>query len=377
MSDFIARNKPVWNELEALLARARKSLRRMSPEELARLDVLYRRTTVHLAQVSSRTTDARLIRYLNDLTAAAHSVIYLPPRRSALAGVLTFLVEGFARVIARTWRYQAVSAVLLFGGALVAYYAALSDPVAAYALLPPGDIRMPGSSSEQLEEVLRSGRDQGGGEKFVFASFLFSHNLKVGLLAMGLGVLAAIPTVLLLIYNGMILGAFTATHHQAGIYAEFWAWILPHGVTELGAIVLCGGIGLLLGRAVVSPGLQTRGESLRLAGIEAAKVAAGVAIMLLIAAIVESYLRQSHLSTAGRFLFAGGSALFWAAYITHGFLRERAARREAAADLSDFEADEASQPQGAAAPLPPVDRRDGNQAPRRGFGQRSTLSKSR
>lgn len=328
MSDFISRNKQTWSELESLLKKARRSPRRMSSEELARLDLLYRRTTVHLAQVASRTTDARLIRYLNDLAAAAHSVIYLPPRQSVLAGAAKFVGEGFARVIARTWRYQAMSAVLLFGGALLAYYAALADPAAAYALLPPGDIRMPGAAGEQLEEVLRSGREQGGGEKFFFASFLFSHNLKVGLLAMGLGVLAAVPTVLLLIYNGMILGAFTAVHHQAGIYAEFWAWILPHGVTELGAIVLCGGIGLLLGRAVVSPGLRTRGETLRLAGLEAARVAGGVAIMLLIAAAVESYLRQSHLSTAGRFTFAAGTAVFWALYIAHGFVRERMERRQ-------------------------------------------------
>lgn len=327
MSGFVTRHKPDWNELEALLAKARRSIRRMTPEELTRLDVLYRRTTVHLAQVTSRTTDVHLAQYLNGLTAAAHSVIYLPARRSLFAGGVLFVTEGFARAIARSWRYHLVAALLLIGGGVLAYFAARHDPLAAYALLPPGDIRMPGTSSEKLKEVLRSGRDQGGGTKFLFASFLFSHNLKVGLLSMGLGVAATAPTVLLLIYNGMILGAFAAMHHQAGIYSEFWAWILPHGVTEIGAIILCGGIGLLLGRAVVSPGLQTRAESLRLAGIEAARIAGGVALMLVFAAIIESYLRQSHLSTAARFIFAAATALFWAAYITHGILRERAARR--------------------------------------------------
>jgi hypothetical protein len=75
VSSFFARNKPDWNELEALVRKGRKSLRRMSPEELSRLDVLYRRTTVHLSQVATRTTDSRLIAYLNDLTAAPHSLI--------------------------------------------------------------------------------------------------------------------------------------------------------------------------------------------------------------------------------------------------------------------------------------------------------------
>src|SRR5215813_7133111 len=94
MSDFIRRNKPAWTELENLVARARKRARTMSPRELARLDALYRRTTIHLAQVTTRTQDARLAKYLNDLTASAHSIIYLPPRKSALLGMGRLSVGG-------------------------------------------------------------------------------------------------------------------------------------------------------------------------------------------------------------------------------------------------------------------------------------------
>ena len=88
----------------------------MSPEELSRLDVLYRRTTVHLAQVATRTTDTRLIGYLNDLTAAAHSLIYLPPRKSAWQGAGRFVVEGFPRLVARRWPFHAASGLLLISG---------------------------------------------------------------------------------------------------------------------------------------------------------------------------------------------------------------------------------------------------------------------
>lgn len=326
MSGFVARNKPAWDELEHLVNKARRSMRSMTPEELSRIDVLYRRTSIHLAQVASRTSDRRLTNYLNDLTAAAHGLIYLPPRRSVFAGIGQFLFEGFARSLARNWRSHSISAALLIGGALIAYYVAMTDPVAAYALWPREDPRQPGSTQEQLLEVLRSGRDQQGGEKFFFASFLFAHNLKVGLLALAMGVLAAIPTTLLMIYNGMILGVFVAIHQRAGINAELWAWILPHGVTELGAVILCGGIGLILGQAVVAPGLNSRAEALRLAGHEAGITALGVTCMLFAAAIIESYLRQSHLSTTARLSFAAASAVFWILFIIHGFLRERSAR---------------------------------------------------
>lgn len=332
MSDFITRNKPAWTELEQLVSRARKRIGRMEPEELARLDALYRRTTIHLAQVTTRTRDVRLAKYLNDLTAAAHAIIYLPPRKSAFAGAMQFITAGFGRAVARTWRYHAAAAALLFLGAFWAFYAASHDTLAAYALsMSPeaGETRLPGSTPEQLQKGLTHGRDEESGEKFAFASFLFSHNLQIGVMALCLGILAGVPTIYLLLYNGMLLGAFTAMHHQAGIYADYWAWILPHAVSELSAIILCGGVGLMLGMAVLSPGELTRTESLRRAGREAVAICLGVAGMLLVAAATESYVRQSHWSNDARFIFAGCCGLFWAAYFLHGVLCEKAARQSA------------------------------------------------
>lgn len=328
MSSLIARHKQDWDELERLVSRGRRSMRQLSPAELSRMDVLYRRTTIHLARAATRTTDAQLVNYLNDLTARAHSLIYLPPRQSLLAGAGHFFVEGFARCIARNWRMHAVSAGLLFGGALLAYVICMNDVMAAYALSMPGDPRQPGASREQLETLLRSGRERGGEVKFFFASFLFYHNLKVGILSMASGVLAGVPTILLMIYNGMLVGSFVAVHHRAGIYGEFWAWILPHGITELGAVVLCGGVGLVLGRSIVRPGELSRGDSLRIAGREAGRTVLGVALMLVAAAVIESYVRQSHWSTNQRLTFAAGTGVFWTVYIAWGFFRERMERRE-------------------------------------------------
>ena len=224
MSTFVSRHKEEWDELGRLIERARKSIRRLSTEERERLDVLYRRTTIHLARVSTRTRDQQLIDYLSRLTAAAHSLIYLPPKESMWRGAANFVVEGFARVIVRHWQMHAISALLIFVGGLIGFFAASSNPFIAHALWPAADPRQPGSTPEQLLDVLRGGRDGETGEKFFFASFLFQHNFKVGLLAMATGVLASVPTVFLMIFNGMILGVFVAIHYQAGIRAEMWAW---------------------------------------------------------------------------------------------------------------------------------------------------------
>jgi uncharacterized membrane protein SpoIIM required for sporulation len=199
----------------------------------------------------------------------------------------------------------------------------MADPVLCHALWPSNDPRQPGASQDQLLSWLRHGREESSGVKFLMSSFLFQHNLKVAVIALATGVLAAVPTVFLMILNGMLLGVFVAIHHQAGIHAEMWAWILPHGVTELGAITLCGGVGLMLGRAVVSPGSLSRTQSLLNVGREAAAICLGAAVMLVAAALIEGYIRQTHWSTAERLGFAASTAFFWVAYVGLGFYRER------------------------------------------------------
>src|SRR5215213_4830253 len=173
MSTFASRNKQDWDELEALIRRARKWSGSLTSTERERLDALYRRTTVHLARVSTRSTDQPLIDYLNHLTAAAHSIIYLPPRQSIVSRIGQFATDEFPRTIARHWRPNLVSAVLLICGALIGYFASLADPVLCHAMWPAGDPRQPGASAEQLVSYLRKGREESSGMKFLMSSFLF------------------------------------------------------------------------------------------------------------------------------------------------------------------------------------------------------------
>lgn len=325
MESFTHRNQPDWDELETYLKRSSRSVQSLHPDELLRMEMLYRRVTVQLAQVTSRTRDQRLKLYLNQLSSRAHAVIYLPPRQSIFKGCFAFLLVGFARVIARHKWAHTISLLLLVAGALLGYFASMNDRVAAYALLPASEIRTPGATRDQLLEVLRGGRDDGAGFKGFFASFLFQHNFRVGLLAMASGILLAIPTTFLMLFNGMLLGAFVAVHHMKGINAEVWAWLLPHGVTELGAIVLCGGMGMVLGHAVLHPKGVPRMTRLREVGRDVGLTAIGIGGMLFFAAIIESFLRQSDMTTPQRLWFATGTLVFWALYICRGVNAERRA----------------------------------------------------
>jgi uncharacterized membrane protein SpoIIM required for sporulation len=316
---YFERVKPVWDELAELLSKARRAgPRGLTAEELARLDRLYRLTTIHLAQARLRTTNRHLIERLDRLVAEAHSFIYVSPKKNPLERLLRFYCLGFGQAVARTWRFQAAAILLFFVGAVASHQASLRDDLPPYALLGAEEVRLPGSSVAQLQNVLRSGRDGAAEDRFAFASFLFTHNTRVGLTAFASGVLAGVPTVFLMVYFGAHVGAFTAVHYRHGIVEEMWAWILPHGVTEILAALLCGGAGLMLGMALLRPGDLSRARSLTLAGREAIRIVMGVLPMFLVAGIIESYVRQSHLSTESRLWFAGLSGAFWVAYFGVG-----------------------------------------------------------
>jgi uncharacterized membrane protein SpoIIM required for sporulation len=126
----------------------------------------------------------------------------------------------------------------------------------------------------------------------VFASYLFTNNAKIGILCFSLGFAAGLPTALLLLYNGLALGAMTALYHSRGLGGEFLAWVAGHGVTELGAVALCGGAGLALGGAILFPGRRRRLDSLAHCGRNAAPLVIGAVLMLLLAALLEGYFRN-------------------------------------------------------------------------------------
>jgi uncharacterized membrane protein SpoIIM required for sporulation len=151
-----------------------------------------------------------------------------------------------------------------------------------------------------------------------FASFLFAHNAQVGMFCFALGFAAGVPVVLLLFSNGLLLGAFAGLHFHKGLGTEFWAWVLPHGVTELLAVALCGAAGLALGRALVVPGRYGRFHELARAGRRVAPVVLGAVGLFLVAALIEGFFRQLVAGETPRYLLAGSSAVVWAWYFARG-----------------------------------------------------------
>jgi uncharacterized membrane protein SpoIIM required for sporulation len=149
-----------------------------------------------------------------------------------------------------------------------------------------------------------------------------TNNIRVTILAVALGVTAGIGTAVVLISNGMMIGGLAGAATNSNVDFLFWSVILPHGILELSAICIAGGAGLLIARAIYAPGDLSRRDALKLAGNEAAQLLAGVAVMLVLAGLIEGFITPTALPPAFKMAFALLTGVFMTAYL---FAKPRAA----------------------------------------------------
>src|SRR5262249_26861492 len=256
----------------------------------------------------------------------------VPPPRAT--GLPRFFLADFPATLAATAWLQAVVAVLLIAGALVGATLVSEDPTTIYACIPSwmhpaGELERLVSSQAARDAFLKRAPVPFG-FKTLFSTLLFTHNMQVGLAAFASGILAGIPTLLLAFYNGITLGAFATIFANGTTQVRFWAWLLPHAVPELLAITLCSTGGLLLGKAVVAPGRDGIARSLREAGRPALELVIASILLFIIAATIESFVRQSMLSTPARFAAAGTALVLIVAYCWYV---RRLARQQARSNL--------------------------------------------
>lgn len=313
---FRAEREASWRELEALVVRLeRGGTGALSPGELARLPGLYRAALSSLSVARAISLDRNVLDYLESLSGRAYLAVYATRRRLSEA-LGDFFVRRFPRAVrAHRW-HVALAAALMAAGAIAGYALTAADPERFYAFVDPryAQGRGPASSTESLREVLYGGKDAAGLLK-TFAMFLFQHNARIGLLAFAVGFAGAVPAGLLLFSNGLVLGAFAALYAGRGLGVEFFAWMLPHGVTELTAVVLCGAAGLALGQALLFPGREERLAGLARRGREAGVVALGAVGLFFVAALVEGIFRQLVHAVPVRYAVAATSAALLAAYL--------------------------------------------------------------
>lgn len=309
---FRAEREDDWRRLESLVTQAeRRGLQRMDFAAARDLAASYRRATTSLAIAREISLDRALLDYLEALTARAYLCVYAPQER--LGGLVRrFFTASAPQALRRSCLFILAGFLCMALGGLTGYLLYVENPSWYFVFLPPelAGGRTPDATTAYLRSVIYA-TDPDTTGLGAFAAFLFSHNTRIAIFVFGLGVFLCLPAIALTFYNGLGLGAMLALHVDRGLGWDMGGWLSIHGVTELSAICIACGGGIQLGAAILFPGSLSRREALRRAGRDAVKLALVAAVMLVVAAILEGFFRQTVQDMTSRYAIGWGIGLCW------------------------------------------------------------------
>lgn len=290
---FIAKERPSWERLDALLRALADDPWRLPLENARELERLYQRAAADLARLTTFAAEPEARRYLENLVARGHAEIH-----GARAEGGRFRPGlWFARTLPQTWRRQArafwFAFALMVAGAVFGGLALAFDPSAKEVLIPFAHLQ--GDPAARVaQEELDQGKDLRG-HKASFSGMLMTHNTDVALTSMALGMTWGVGTLVFMFYNGVILGAVAMDYIMAGQTPFLLGWLLPHGVVELPAMLVGGQAGFVLAGALLGHGRRARlATRLRAVAPDVVTLCFGSALMLVWAGVVEAFFSQYH-----------------------------------------------------------------------------------
>ena len=258
---------------------------------------------------------------LRDVLARAHELLYRGidrQRGGVLARVVRFFASEVPRTIRGEWKIIAGSFVIVYGLALLSYFAVQRDLELAYSLLHPDAVT---NEIQQLQETthgepFRGNFTFGLNESPIASGWIMTHNMSVAVLFFAAGLVPPLLLIMLSV-NGLMLGTYTGVAAHWGQAASISSILWCHGVLEIQALVLAGAAGFVLVRAWIAPGAWSRRHAMSLERARAWRLLAPVFPMLFLAGMIEGWV-SPHAPLAARMATAIASGIAIVLWIVLG-----------------------------------------------------------
>jgi uncharacterized membrane protein SpoIIM required for sporulation len=294
LQKFLAAEQPIWAELEQQLDQLEAEPNfRMSLEQLRRFHLLYERTAADLARMTTFSSEPETRTYLEGLVARAYGEIHETRERRGQLHPLEWFFHTLPQTFRRHVRAFYLSVAVTLAGCAFGGLALALDPASKPVLMPFSHLLQ--DPARRVAEEEKATTDRLAGRKSSFSAFLMTHNTRVSIFTLALGMTWGVGTIIMLFYNGVMLGAVACDYVRAGQTKFLLGWLLPHGVVEIPSILIAGQAGLMLALALIGWGkripLQAR---LREISRDLVTLIFGVALLLVWAGFVEAFLSQYH-----------------------------------------------------------------------------------
>jgi uncharacterized membrane protein SpoIIM required for sporulation len=284
-NQWLAKRRPYWDRLAALLAQAQAAgVKQLSRAELRETALLYRQAAGDLSTLRQDSTARAYAEHVNQLLARAHHIIY-SSRRKGFRKIFYFLRDDYPALVQSQIRYVLLALVIALAGAALGSVLTLARPQFMRHMLGPAMVETIERHEMWTHSIV--------GIEPVASSAIMTNNLSVCFMAFAGGILFGLGPVYSMFFNGMLLGVVGVACAQHGMAVDLWSFVAPHGSLELPSILLAGGAGLRLAHGVLFPGIYRRRDSIALAGVEATRLVAGIIPLLVIAGSLEGFFSPS------------------------------------------------------------------------------------
>jgi uncharacterized membrane protein SpoIIM required for sporulation len=295
---FIEQNKEKWGDFEQMLREDRRD-----PD---RLNDLFIQITDDLSYARTFYPNRSVRMYLNTMAQRVFHNVYRG-KRLPMARLRLFWTDELPQVLWESRRAMQLALGLFVLAFSIGVVSSIINPEFARVIL--GD--------EYVDMTLQN--IQNGDPMAVYKDSapmgmtlgIAANNLFVALRTAIFGVLASIGTVFILLYNGIMVGAFQYFFVEQGVFWESFLTIWIHGTLEISAIIIAGGAGLVAGSGLLFPGTYRRAQAFQMSVRRGLKIFFGVAPIIVLAAIFEGFLtRYTETPDAVRALFILTSLAF-------------------------------------------------------------------
>jgi uncharacterized membrane protein SpoIIM required for sporulation len=291
---FIAQEQPYWDELQQVLdVLDKRTGHQLNIDGVKRFNYLYQRTASDLARISTFSAEPTTRRYLENLVARAYAEIHEARETSLKFNFRHWALRTFPQTFRRHIRAFQMTLVATMIGCVFGALVVATDAPAKGVILPFDHLL--GSPTDRVAEEESITEDRIAGHRSTFSAQLMANNIGVSIKALALGITWGVGTLILLFYNGVILGAVALDYVASGETVFLLGWLLPHGSIEIPAILLAGQAGLVLAHALIGFGSDySLRERFRIVGPDLVTLIAGVSLMLVWAGLIEAFFSQYH-----------------------------------------------------------------------------------
>lgn len=291
---FLATERPYWDELAAVLDRLERDAgASLTVAEAERFHYLYQRVSSDLASLASFPSEPRLRQMLENLVGRAYAEIHETRSHLKRFRPMQWIRYEFPATFRRqAGAFAVLAAAVLLGVAFGAFV--LYDNAELKKVVFPFS-HLHGDPAERVAHEEEHPAEIDGEHAAVFSGFLMTHNIRVAIFSLALGILMGLGTLILQFYNGVILGAVALDYIRAGQMKFLAGWLLPHGVIEIPAFMIAGQAGLVLGWAIIGWGNSLPlGRRLRAVRPDVVNLMLGTALLLVWAGLIEAFFSQYH-----------------------------------------------------------------------------------